>query len=59
MKAVETAVKLRKKNIFVPAIRYPTVARGKARLRVTLNAAHSTEDVFQLVGALKTLDIEL
>jgi 8-amino-7-oxononanoate synthase len=59
MKAVETAVKLRKKNIFVPAIRYPTVARGKARLRVTLTAAHSTEDVFQLVGALKTLDIEL
>ncbi|MGA2029649.1 MAG: 8-amino-7-oxononanoate synthase [Verrucomicrobiota bacterium] len=58
-KAVETSSKLRKKNIFVPAIRYPTVARGKARLRVTLTAAHSAEDVFQLVGALKTLDIIL
>jgi len=58
-KAVETADKLRKKNIFVPAIRYPTVARSKARLRVTLTAAHSTEDIFRLVDALKTLDIEL
>src|ERR1017187_5305602 len=27
--------KLREQDIFVPAIRYPTVARGKARLRVT------------------------
>jgi 7-keto-8-aminopelargonate synthetase-like enzyme len=58
-KAVEAADKLRKKNIFVPAIRYPTVARSKARLRVTLTAAHSTEDIFRLVDALKTLDIEL
>ncbi|HEX3857246.1 MAG TPA: 8-amino-7-oxononanoate synthase, partial [Verrucomicrobiae bacterium] len=28
-KAVEAAAKLRGKNIFIPAIRYPTVARGK------------------------------
>ena len=40
-KAVEFAAKLREQNIFIPAIRYPTVARGKARLRVTLTAAHS------------------
>ncbi|HVU07140.1 MAG TPA: 8-amino-7-oxononanoate synthase [Verrucomicrobiae bacterium] len=56
-KAVETAAKLREQNIFVPAIRYPTVARGKARLRITLTAAHSTDDISELIHALKTLDI--
>jgi 8-amino-7-oxononanoate synthase len=58
-KTVRTAAKLREQGIFVPAIRYPTVARGQARLRVTLTASHSSEDVSQLVCALKTLDIGL
>ena len=44
-KAVEAAAKLREQDIFVPAIRYPTVARGQARLRVTLTAAHSADDI--------------
>jgi len=56
-KAVEAAAGLREQNIFVPAIRYPTVARGAARLRVTMTAAHSAEDVAELVRALKTLDL--
>ena len=51
-KAVEAAAKLREQNIFVPAIRYPTVARGKARLRVTLTASHSADDVSTLICAL-------
>jgi 8-amino-7-oxononanoate synthase len=51
-KAVEAAAKLREQNIFVPAIRYPTVARGKARLRVTLTASHSADDVSTLIRAL-------
>ncbi len=51
-KAVEAAAKLREQNIFVPAIRYPTVARGKARLRVTLTASHSADDVSTLARAL-------
>jgi 8-amino-7-oxononanoate synthase len=55
-KAVEAAARLRELNIFVPAIRYPTVARGQARLRVTLTAIHSTEDVARLAEALKTLN---
>jgi 7-keto-8-aminopelargonate synthetase-like enzyme len=55
-RAVEAAAQLRAQNIFVPAIRYPTVARGQARLRVTLTAAHSAEDISQLMRALKTLD---
>ena len=56
-KAVELASKLRAQNIFIPAIRYPTVARGAARLRVTLTAVHSSEDILQLVRTFKTLDI--
>ncbi|MGH7989838.1 MAG: 8-amino-7-oxononanoate synthase [Limisphaerales bacterium] len=55
-RAIEAAAKLREQNIFVPAIRYPTVARGKARLRITLTAAHSTKDISELVNVLKILD---
>jgi 8-amino-7-oxononanoate synthase len=55
-KAVELAVKLRAENIFIPAIRYPTVAHGAARLRVTLTAAHTAKDVAELKAALKTLN---
>ncbi|HTR40287.1 MAG TPA: 8-amino-7-oxononanoate synthase [Pseudomonadales bacterium] len=58
-KAMKTAEKLNEQGFFVPAIRYPSVARGAARLRVTLTAAHSPEDISRLVSALKTLDIGL
>ena len=54
-KAVEAAAKLREQDIFVPAIRYPTVARGKARLRVTLTASHSADDVSTLAQALEQI----
>jgi 8-amino-7-oxononanoate synthase len=53
--AVELASKLRGQNIFIPAIRYPTVARGSARLRLTLTASHTAEDVAELLAALKIL----
>ena len=54
-KAVEVAAALRKQNIYVPAIRYPTVARGEARLRVTITAAHAPEDVTKLCDTLSQL----
>ena len=54
-KAVEAAAKLREQNIFIPAIRYPTVARDAARLRITLTAAHSSEDIDTLVTALSQI----
>jgi 8-amino-7-oxononanoate synthase len=54
-KAVEAATKLREKRIFIPAIRYPTVARGAARLRVTFTASHSADDVATLVRSLKQI----
>jgi len=50
--AMATASALRELGFFVPAIRYPTVARGAARLRITVTAAHSAEDVGKLTLAL-------
>ena len=58
-KAVEAAAALREQGILIPAIRYPTVARGKARLRLTLSAAHTDADLSQLLPALKSLDFGL
>lgn len=51
-KAVETANSLRNEHCFVPAIRYPTVARGKARLRVTVTASHESSDLKKFASAL-------
>jgi 8-amino-7-oxononanoate synthase len=56
-KAVAVAATLREQGIFIPAIRYPTVARGQARLRLTLSAAHTEADLAQLVAALKSLNL--
>jgi 7-keto-8-aminopelargonate synthetase-like enzyme len=58
-KAVEAAAALRDQGIFIPAIRYPTVARGQARLRLTLSAAHTNADLAQLLAALRLLDFGL
>lgn len=44
------------KGLWVPAIRPPTVAIGTARLRLTLSAAHTHEDVAQLTAALNELE---
>jgi 7-keto-8-aminopelargonate synthetase-like enzyme len=52
---VGLATDLRAAGFLVPAIRYPTVARGAARLRVTLSAAHRAEDVIRLCDALGRL----
>jgi 7-keto-8-aminopelargonate synthetase-like enzyme len=52
-KAVEAAATLQEKGVFIPAIRYPTVARGAARLRVTLTASHTSEQIQKLLSALK------
>src|SRR5438874_2568556 len=50
-KAVSLSSALSELGIFIPAIRYPTVARGEARLRLTVSAAHSSSDIATLLGA--------
>ncbi|MEY2427243.1 MAG: 8-amino-7-oxononanoate synthase [Verrucomicrobiota bacterium] len=57
-KAVEAAMVLRKQGIFIPAIRFPTVGRGQARLRLTVTASHTRADINQLLAVLK-LDSKL
>jgi 7-keto-8-aminopelargonate synthetase-like enzyme len=54
-RAVAASAALREQGIFVPAIRYPTVARGKARLRLTVTATHTAEDISMLVAALQSI----
>ncbi len=51
--ALNVSKKLEEKGFWVSAIRPPTVPEGSARLRVTLTAEHSIEQVGSLVEALK------
>lgn len=54
LRALVLAQRLEQRGILVPAIRPPTVPVGSARLRVTLSAGHSSEQVMQLISALQT-----
>ena len=51
--ALGLARRLHAQGFLIPAIRYPTVARGEARLRVTVSAEHSLEDIERLGLALR------
>lgn len=50
--ALAMAEALRKEGILVAAIRAPTVAENAARLRITLSALHTPEDIDVLLQAL-------
>jgi 8-amino-7-oxononanoate synthase len=51
-KAMEVAAALLEKNVLIPAVRYPSVGRGRARLRLTLSAAHTPDQIQHLSDAL-------
>ena len=44
-KALQVSAKLQEQGILIPAIRYPTVAKGQARLRASLMATHTHEQL--------------
>ena len=46
------AAELRSRGFHVPAIRYPTVPRGAAILRVTVMATHSSSQITDFVDAI-------
>ena len=50
--ALALAERLREAGVWVPAVRYPAVARGAARLRVTVSAAHQPKHLDALLDAL-------
>jgi 8-amino-7-oxononanoate synthase len=54
-RAVDAARSLGHRGIFIPAVRYPAVPRGEARLRLTVSAAHSRDQVGALEKALRDL----
>ncbi len=56
-KAMAMMGQLREAGFFIPAIRYPTVARNEARLRLTVSASHSSDDVQALLQALARCEI--
>ncbi|WP_371974702.1 8-amino-7-oxononanoate synthase [Lelliottia nimipressuralis] len=51
-RALLLAQQLRERGMWVTAIRPPTVPAGTARLRLTLTAAHHTQDIDDLLEAL-------
>ncbi|MCA1660460.1 MAG: aminotransferase class I/II-fold pyridoxal phosphate-dependent enzyme [Verrucomicrobiaceae bacterium] len=57
--ALDLARTLQANGFFVPAIRYPTVAKGAARLRITITAAHEEPQIRRLAETLRRLGPEL
>ena len=53
--ALEAAQLLADKGFLVPAIRFPTVARDAARLRVTLSARHTPRQISGLCAVLRNI----
>jgi len=53
--ALELSRALQKERFLVPAIRYPTVAKGAARLRITVTASHEEDQIRSLCKAIKRL----
>jgi glycine C-acetyltransferase len=57
--AQEFSRRLLDRGVFAMAIGYPTVAKGKARIRVMNSAAHSQGDLEQVLSAFEAVGREL
>ncbi len=51
-RAVRASAALLERGVWIPAIRYPTVARGTARLRAAVMASHTDEEIRFAAGAI-------
>jgi len=54
-KAMDISTKLLKKGFYVQAIRYPTVNKNQARLRVSLSAEHNKHQIYNLLNILSRI----
>ena len=52
---IEISDQLYQKNILVSAIRPPTVPKGTSRLRISITAAHTTNDINLFVQAITSI----
>jgi 8-amino-7-oxononanoate synthase len=50
--ALNLTTALQSEGLLAPAIRYPTVAKGAARLRITVTAAHTEDQIRSLCQAI-------
>ncbi|MDU2148925.1 MAG: 8-amino-7-oxononanoate synthase [Paeniclostridium sordellii] len=57
--ALKFSDELIESGIFIPAIRYPTVKKGEARLRATLMATHSFKDIDNVIIQMKKIRTKL
>src|SRR5213592_1828409 len=53
--ALNLASALQSEGFLVPAIRYPTVAKGSARLRITVTASHDEDRIRALCDAIRKM----
>jgi len=53
--AMRVSARLRESGFLIPAIRFPTVARGSARLRITCTAAHRQDQLQSLQKTLRAV----
>ena len=53
--ALDLASALQSEGFLVPAIRYPTVAKGTARLRITVTASHKENQIRSLCQAIRKM----
>lgn len=58
-RAMELSARLLEAGFLAPAIRFPTVARGGARLRITFSAAHEGSQIEALAVSLRRAMAEL
>ena len=55
--ALKVSLGLKSRGFLIPAIRYPTVSRGSARLRITCTSGHSQAQIEQLRAELQSVDV--
>ncbi|MDO9204994.1 MAG: 8-amino-7-oxononanoate synthase [Methylotenera sp.] len=59
LEALALSEYLQTRGILVPAIRPPTVPVGTARLRISISAAHSLDDIKNLITAIHQAELAL